>query len=322
MTKKKVFVAGHNGMVGRAICNRLKKQDAIYDLITVDRNECDLLSQSEVNHFFKNHEIDHIYLAAAKVGGINANNTKPAEFIYENLQIQNNVIHCAWMSNIERLLFLGSSCIYPRNATQPIKEEYLMSGSLEKTNDAYATAKIAGINMCRSYNNQYQTDFRSVMPTNLYGPHDNFSLNDSHVIPALIKKFHDSKVNKTDFVEVWGSGNPMREFLHVEDLADASVFCMNLNREKFYKLSDDGIEHINIGTGFDISIKELAEKIREIVGFDGEIKFNSTKPDGTPRKLLDINKLSSLGWTPKYSLNSGLKQTYTWFHNNIDIIRT
>ncbi len=303
----KIYVAGHRGLVGSAIVRGLIKQ-GYNNLITRTRQELDLLDSVAVADFFQKEKPEYIFLAAAKVGGILANNTYPANFIYENLTIQNNIIHNAYLNKAKKLLFLGSSCIYPKFAKQPIKEEYLLTGELEPTNKPYAIAKIAGIIMCESYNRQYKTNFISVMPTNLYGPGDNFDLKASHVLPALIRKFHEAKINNKKEVEVWGTGSPKREFLHVDDLADACIFLMN---------NYDDSEIVNIGTGKDISIKELAELIKDIVGFKGKIVWDTSKPDGTPRKLLDVSRLHKLGWKHKISLKEGIKMTYKWYcsHN-------
>ncbi len=307
----KIFVAGHRGLVGSAIVRKLEEL-GYNNLVLKTRAELDLMSQTAVADFFKSENIDYVFLAAAKVGGIVANQKQKADFIYENLQIQSNIIFNAYKYGVKKLLFLGSSCIYPRNCAQPIKEEYLMTGELEKTNDAYATAKIAGIKMCQSFNEQYGTNFISVMPTNLYGPNDNFDLVSSHVLPALIRKFYEAKNNSSSPVELWGTGAAQREFLHVDDLADAVVYLMN-------NYNDSAI--VNIGTGEDLSIKELALKIKDIVGYQGEIKWDSTKPDGTPRKLLDVSKLNSLGWKYKISLEEGLKNTIEWFIENYNNIK-
>lgn len=307
----KIYVAGHNGLVGSSILRNLKKQ-GYTNLIYRSSKELDLRNQLEVSDFFRIEKPDYVFLAAAKVGGIIANNTYPADFIRENLLIQTNVIDASYQNGAKKLLFLGSTCIYPKLAPQPMKEEYLLTGELEPTNDAYAIAKIAGIIMCKSYNRQYGTKFISVMPTNLYGPNDNFNLTTSHVLPALIRKFHDAKEQGLPFVEVWGTGSPKREFLHSDDMADACIYLMN-----YY----EGNDIVNIGVGKDISIKELAELIKEIVGFEGEINFDPSKPDGTPRKLVDVTRLNSLGWEAKISLRDGLKETYNWFLNNIETIK-
>lgn len=296
----KIWVAGHRGMVGSAIVRKLK--DLGYtNLVLKSKSELDLTNQSEVVNFFKNEKPEYVFLAAAKVGGILANDKYRADFIYQNLMIQTNVIKSCFDFGVKKLLFLGSSCIYPKNCPQPIKEEYLLSGLLEKTNDAYAIAKIAGIKMCQDFNKQYQTNFISVMPTNLYGPQDNYDLNNSHVLPALIRKFHEAKITNKGSVEIWGSGTPMREFLYVDDLADACLHLM-----KTY----NGSEIVNIGTGVDISIKDLAYLIRDIVGFSGEVHFNLDMQDGTLRKLLDVSKLKGLGWQHSTTLKEGIKKTY------------
>ncbi|NDF16714.1 MAG: GDP-L-fucose synthase [Verrucomicrobia bacterium] len=296
----KIWVAGHRGMVGSAIVRKLK--DLGYtNLVLKSKSELDLTNQSEVVNFFKNEKPEYVFLAAAKVGGILANDKYRADFIYQNLMIQTNVIKSCFDFGVKKLLFLGSSCIYPKNCPQPIKEEYLLSGLLEKTNDAYAIAKIAGIKMCQDFNKQYQTNFISVMPTNLYGPQDNYDLNNSHVLPALIRKFHEAKITNKGSVEIWGSGTPMREFLYVDDLADACLHLM-----KTY----NGSEIVNIGTGVDISIKDLAYLVRDIVGFSGEVHFNLDMPDGTLRKLLDVSKLKGLGWQHSTTLKEGIKKTY------------
>lgn len=301
----KIFIAGHNGLVGSTILKQLEKS-GYSNIICKNRSELDLLDSNAVEEFFSKEKPDYIFLAAAKVGGIHANSTSPADFIYQNLKIQNNIIHNAYLSNAKKLLFLGSSCIYPRECSQPIKEEYLLTGPLEKTNEAYAVAKIAGIKMCQSYNQQYGTKFISVMPTNLYGPNDNFDLETSHVLPALLRKFHDAKINNDAKVVMWGTGSPMREFLFVDDMAEACIYLMN-NYEKS--------EIVNIGTGEDISIKNLTLLIKEITGFKGEIKNDITKPDGTPKKLLDVSKLHNLGWKYKIELKEGIEKTYDWFLN-------
>ena len=290
-------------MVGSAIVRRLQK-DGFVNLLLRGREELDLLDQSAVRRFFETEKPDFVFLAAAKVGGILANNTYRAQFIYENLQIQNNIIHSAYLSGVKKLLFLGSSCIYPKHAPQPMKEEHLLTGPLEPTNEPYAIAKIAGIKMCQAYNDQYGTDFISVMPTNLYGPNDNFDLQTSHVLPALIRKFHEAKLKQAPVVQIWGTGNPKREFLHVDDLVDACLFLMR---------NYSGNDFVNIGVGQDISIKELALLIKQIVGYTGELTFDTSKPDGTPRKLLDVSRLNKLGWSAKIGLEQGITETYRWF---------
>ena len=306
---KKIFVAGHRGMVGSAICRQLQKQ-ADVEIITRTRDELDLCDQSAVHAFMKSEKPDEVILAAAKVGGIHANNTYPAEFIYQNLQIQNNVIHAAHMNDVQKLLFLGSSCIYPRAVEQPMKEEALLTGVLEPTNEPYAIAKIAGIKMCESYNRQYGRDYRSVMPTNLYGPGDNYHPENSHVVPALIRRFHEAKENNRDEVIIWGSGTPMREFLYVDDMADASLFVHNLPRSTFDENTQPMLSHINVGTGTDVTIRELAETVKDIVGFNGDLMVDLTKPDGAPRKLMDVLLLANLGWEASVNLKDGLRKSY------------
>ena len=309
---KKIFVAGHRGMVGSAICRQLQKQ-ADVERITCTRDELNLCDQSAVHEFMKSEKPDEVILAAAKVGGIHANNTYPAEFIYQNLQIQNNVIHAAHINDVQKLLFLGSSCIYPRQVQQPMREDALLTGVLEPTNEPYAIAKIAGIKMCESYNRQYGRDYRSVMPTNLYGPGDNYHPENSHVVPALIRRFHEAKINNLDEVVVWGSGTPKREFLFVDDMAKASLFVHNLDSKKLIGKVNSMLSHINVGTGTDVTIKELAETIKEVVGFTGTLVFDRTKPDGTPRKLLDTVLLKRLGFSNTISLKIGLEIAYENF---------
>ena len=306
---KKIFVAGHRGMVGSAICRQLQKQ-ADVEIITRTRDELDLCDQSAVHAFMQSEKPDEVILAGAKVGGIYANNTYPAEFIYQNLQIQNNVIHAAHVNDLQKLLFLGSSCIYPRAVEQPMKEDALLTGVLEPTNEPYAIAKIAGIKMCESYNRQYGRDYRSVMPTNLYGPGDNYNPENSHVVPALIRRFHEAKVNKLNEVVVWGLGTPMREFLYVDDMAEASLFVHNLVSETIVNNVNQMQSHINVGTGVDLTIEELAETVKEVIGLSGELIFDRSKPDGTSRKLIDISKILNLGWRPSTSLNEGLSKSY------------
>jgi GDP-L-fucose synthase len=299
----KIYVAGHRGLVGSAIMRKLQ-QEGYTNIITRTHKELDLTNQAQTQEFFEKEKPEYVFLAAAKVGGIHANNTYPADFAYINIMIESNVIKASYDYGVKKLLFLGSSCIYPKLCPQPIKEEYLLTGSLEKTNEAYAIAKIAGLKMCQYFNRQYGTNYISVMPTNLYGPNDNFDLETSHVLPALIRKFHEAKINNKPYVEVWGTGTPRREFLYVDDLADAVVYLMNNYNEN---------EPLNIGTGKDITIKELAELIKEIVGYEGEIKFDTTKPDGTPRKLLDVSRLHNAGWEHKITLREGIENTYEWF---------
>lgn len=317
---KTVFVAGHKGMVGSAIVRHLEKLGG-YRVLTRSRNELDLLNQADVNRFFEENNIDQVYLAAAKVGGIVANNTYPAEFIYQNLTIQNNIIHSAHLNDVQDLLFLGSSCIYPKLAQQPMREDSLLTGTLEETNEPYAIAKIAGIKMCESYNRQYGRNYRSVMPTNLYGENDNFHPQNSHVIPALLRRFHEAKLNGDSKVVAWGSGKPMREFLHVDDMAEASIYVMNLDQETYRENTQEMLSHINVGTGLDCTIRELVETVSRVVGFEGEIEFDSTKPDGTPRKLMDVSRLKDLGWEAKTSLEDGLTMTYQWFLDNQESYR-
>jgi len=297
-----VFVAGHNGLVGSAICRRLES-DGVQPLVA-SRNELDLTDQREVDSWFSKNKIDQVYLAAAKVGGIHANDTYPAEFLRDNLVMQSNIIHSAWQSGVEKLLFLGSSCIYPKLAPQPMPEDSLLTGELEPTNEWYAIAKIAGIKMCQAYRKQYGLDAIAAMPTNLYGPGDNFDLENSHVLPALLRKFHEAKLSGDKSVTVWGSGTPRREFLHVDDLADACVFLME-------QYSSPDI--VNVGWGKDISIIELAELVRDTVGFEGEIVLDASKPDGTPRKLLDTSRLTQIGWSPSIPLEEGIASTYDWY---------
>ncbi|VCY27731.1 GDP-L-fucose synthase [Klebsiella pneumoniae] len=307
-------------MVGSALLRQLSKRDDI-EIICRGRKELDLLDFNSVEAFFASIKIDEVYLAAAKVGGIVANNTYPAEFIYENIVIQNNVIHSAHKFNVNKLMFLGSSCIYPKFANQPIKEDELLQGTLEPTNEPYAIAKIAGIKLCESYNRQYGRDYRSVMPTNLYGTNDNFHPNNSHVIPALIRRFHEAKAASAEEVQVWGSGKPMREFLHVDDMADASIYVMDLEKSVWESQTNPMLSHINVGTGTDCSIKDLARIIADVIGYTGLITFDSTKPDGTPRKLLDVSRLRNLGWNHRIGLEEGLSLTYKWFVDNQDNFR-
>ena len=317
---KKIFIAGHRGMVGSAICRQLKKKSDV-EIITRARDELDLCDQLAVHKFMKSEKPDEVILAAAKVGGIHANNTYPAEFIYQNLQVQNNVIHAAHVNDVQKLLFLGSSCVYPRAVEQPMQEDALLTGVLEPTNQPYAIAKIAGIKMCESYNRQYGRDYRSVMPTNLYGPGDNYHPENSHVVPALIRRFHEAKENNQKEVVVWGSGTPMREFMYVDDMAEASLFVHNIKQVLYEKNTQPMESHINVGTGTDVTIKELAETIMEAVGFPGNIVFDKTKPDGTMRKLLGVERLSLLGYSAPTSLRSGLDLTYADFLENALTLR-
>lgn len=291
------------------------------EIIVRSRNELDLINQADVNSFFAENSIDQIYLAAAKVGGIIANNTYPADFIYENLMIECNIIHAAHINNVQQLLFLGSSCIYPKMAAQPMSESVLLTGALEPTNEPYAIAKIAGIKLCESYNRQFGRDYRSVMPTNLYGPHDNFHKNNSHVIPALLRRFHDAKISREPEVIAWGSGEPKREFLHVDDMAAASIFVMELDKAKYGALTEPMLSHINVGTGADCTIRELTEIIAKVVGYDGQIIWDTSKPDGAPRKLMNVDRLNNLGWKHKINLQQGLENTYAWFLENQDSFR-
>jgi GDP-L-fucose synthase len=320
MTKQKIFVAGHNGMVGNAICRQLEKDNS-FEILTASRDELDLLSQREVKDFLKKHKPDMLIQAAAKVGGIQANNEYPADFIYENLQIQNNIIHGSHLADIQRLLFLGSSCIYPKYANQPMSEDALLTGKLEPTNEPYAIAKISGIKMCESYNRQYGRDYRSVMPTNLYGPGDNFHPENSHVLPALLYRFHEAQKNGDSEVVVWGSGKSKREFLYVDDMASACCFLMNLSKEEYSKYTSPMQSHINIGSGQDVPISVLAEKVKNEVGFTGRLIFDKSKPDGSPRKLMNTKLLNNLGWKQKICLDEGIKKTYKWFLKNEGSLR-
>lgn len=309
---QRVFVAGHRGMVGSAIVRRLENL-GYEQIITRDRQSLDLLNQAEVNAFFSEQAIDQVYLAAAKVGGIHANNVYPAEFIYQNLMIQANIIQAAHANDVHKLLFLGSSCIYPKLADQPMREDALLTGTLEPTNEPYALAKIAGIKLCESYNRQYQRDYRSVMPTNLYGPGDNYHPENSHVIPALLRRFHEATLRGDAEVVIWGSGKPMREFLHVDDMAAASVHVMNLDTPTYQAHTQPMLSHINVGTGQDCTIAELAQTIAKVTGFNGRLGFDASKPDGAPRKLMDVSRLASLGWVANIGLEAGLQDAYNWF---------
>jgi GDP-L-fucose synthase len=309
---QKIYVAGHRGMVGSAILRHLISA-GYSNIVTRSRSQLDLTSQAAVDYFFSIEKPDIVYLAAAKVGGIHANNTYPAEFIYENLMIEANIIHQAYKNNVKKLLFLGSSCIYPRLAVQPMVESALLTGKLEPTNEPYAIAKIAGIKLCGSYNRQYDLDYRSVMPTNLYGTGDNYHPRDSHVIPGLIRRFHEAKIQNKDSVIIWGTGRPLREFLNVDDLAEACLFVMNLTRENYESITDAMENHINVGFGSDITISELAKLIAKTTGFEGKIIFDEDRPDGAPRKLMDSSKLKHLGWQPKIDLELGLKKAYSEF---------
>jgi len=309
---KTIFVAGHRGMVGSAIVRRLQAMGHS-NILTADRAALDLTNQTAVQAFFTANAIDQVVLAAAKVGGIHANNTYPAEFIYQNLMMQANIIHAAHSTGVQKLLFLGSSCIYPKSVPQPMPEDALLTGTLEATNEPYAIAKIAGIKLCESYNRQYGRDYRSVMPTNLYGPGDNYHPDNSHVIPALLRRFHEAVQTGTPEVVIWGSGRPMREFLHVDDMAAASVHVMNLPPDVYQAHTQPMLSHINVGTGVDCTIRELAETIAKVTGFAGKLSFDATKPDGTPRKLMDVSRLAALGWRASIGLEDGLRDAYQWF---------
>jgi len=318
----RIFVAGHRGLVGSAILGRLEKE-GYSGILTRTRSQLDLTDQKATGAFFERERPEYVFLAAAKVGGILANSTYPAEFIFENLMVQCNVIHSAYLAGVKRLLFLGSSCIYPRLAPQPMKEEHLLSGKLEPTNEPYAVAKIAGIKMCEAYNRQYGTRFISVMPTNLYGPNDNFDLENSHVLPALIRKFHEAKERRAKEVVVWGTGTPKREFLHVDDMAAACVFLMSFSEEEYRALAVRYPSLLfNVGAGKDVTIRELAETVREVVGFEGALRFDTDKPDGTPRKLLDVSRLGELGWHAQIGLRDGIESTYRWFLAHSEEIRS
>lgn len=316
-----IFVAGHRGMVGSAIVRQLQEK-GYTSIVTATHAELDLTNQQAVNEFFQKNQIDQVYLAAAKVGGIHANNEYPADFIYQNLMIEANVIHAAHLNNVQKLMFLGSSCIYPKFAQQPMQESELLTGTLEATNEPYAIAKIAGIKLCESYNRQFGRDYRSVMPTNLYGPHDNFHPENSHVIPALLRRFHEAVKNGLDEVVIWGSGTPMREFLHVDDMAAASIYVMELDDTTFKANTQPMLSHINVGTGIDCTIRELAETVAKVTGYTGKLSFDATKPDGTPRKLMDVSRLEQLGWKASISLEDGLKNAYQWYLENIEQARS
>lgn len=317
---KRIFVAGHKGMAGSAICRQLAHQPGV-ELITATRQQLDLTDRAQVEGFFADQSIDEVYLAAALVGGIHANDTYPADFIYSNLMIQVNVIHTAYLNGVNKLMFLGSSCIYPKLAEQPMIEDALLTGKLELTNEPYAIAKIAGIKMCESYNRQYGTDYRSVMPTNLYGPGDNFHPQNSHVVPAMMRRFHEAKIANASEVVVWGTGKAMREFLHVDEMAEASVFVMNLPKDTWQQHTSPMLSHVNVGSGIDCTIAELAHTLAEVVGFSGRVVFDTSKPDGTPRKLMNVDKLSSMGWKAQLALKDGLRDTYQWFLANQDDLR-
>lgn len=316
-----IFVAGHRGMVGSAIVRRLEAL-GYTRIVTAGRNTLNLLDQQAVLAFFQEHQIDQVYLAAAKVGGIQANNTYPADFIYENLMIQANIIQAAHLNDVHKLLFLGSSCIYPKHAEQPMGEEALLTGTLEPTNEPYAIAKIAGIKLCESYNRQHGRDYRSVMPTNLYGPHDNYHPQNSHVIPALLRRFHEAVQRGDEELVIWGTGTPMREFLHVDDMAAASIHVMELDDATYQANTQPMLSHINVGTGVDCTIGELAKTIAQVTGFSGKLTFDTSKPDGAPRKLMNVSRLQSLGWQASISLEDGLKDAYDWYVTNVQQART
>lgn len=320
----KIYVAGHRGMVGAAVVRRLQHQDGV-QIVTRSRAELDLTNQADVRAFFESEKPEQVYLAAAKVGGIHANNTLPAEFIYENLMVEANVIHEAWRVGVRKLLFLGSSCIYPKLATQPMREDALLTGPLEPTNEPYAIAKIAGIKLCESYNRQYGerdgTDYRSVMPTNLYGPGDNYHPENSHVIPALLRRFHEAKINNSSQVVIWGTGHPRREFLHVDDMAAASIYVMNLDQATYTSQTSEMQSHINVGFNEDITVAQLAQLVGSVAGYEGAIVFDASKPDGAPRKLMDSGRLNALGWRPKITLPDGLATTYADFLKNNELLR-
>lgn len=316
----KIFIAGHRGMVGSAIVRQLEAK-GYKNIITRTRSELNLICQKAVTDFFAKEKPDAVFLAAAKVGGIHANNTFPAEFIYENMMMECNVVHQAYIHGVQKLLFLGSSCIYPKLAEQPMAETALLTGTLEETNEPYAVAKIAGIKLCESYNRQYGVDYRSVMPTNLYGPQDNFHPENSHVIPALLRRFHEAKLNGDTEVIAWGSGKPMREFLYVDEMAEASIHVMNLDKKTYEANTTPMLSHINVGTGVDCTIRELVETVAKVTGFEGNISFDVTKPDGAPRKLMSVDRLKSLGWSGSVNLEDGLELTYQWFLDNQDDFR-
>ena len=313
----KIYIAGHKGLVGSAVLRNLESK-GFNNLLTKSHKDLDLTNQTKVKNFFDKEKPDYVILAAAKVGGIYANNIYPADFIYQNTMIETNIIHSAFKNKVKRLLFLGSTCIYPKDIEQPMREDTLLSDKLEPTNEPYALSKILGIKLCESYNRQHGTDFRSVMPTNLYGINDNFEPDNSHVIPGLMQRFHNAKINNDKEVMVWGTGNAMREFLFVDDMAEASLFVLGIDKEIYDENTLPMISHINVGSGKDITIKELAEIMREVVGFEGKISFDNTKPDGSPRKLIDVSRLSKMGWKNSTSLREGLELTYNWYKNNLD----
>jgi len=308
----KIYIAGHRGLVGSAIVRQLESR-GFTNLLTRMHKELDLTNQAQVQYFFKQEKPDYVILAAAKVGGIHANNTYPADFIYQNMMIEANVINSAYENKVKRLLFLGSTCIYPKAVEQPMREDALLTGVLEPTNEPYALAKIAGIKLCESYNRQHGTDFRSVMPTNLYGINDNFHPENSHVIPALMQRFHEAKINNDDEVVVWGTGNAMREFLYVDNMAEASLFVLELDEQTYQANTKPMLSHINVGTGKDVTIREMAETMKQVVGYKGKLTFDTTKPDGSPRKLIDVTRLTKMGWKYSVDLKEGLKKTYKWY---------
>ncbi len=320
MKKKTVFLAGHNGMVGKAIEKKFKENKK-FNLLTVSKKDADLRDQQSVKKLFEKNNIDYVVISAAKVGGIFSNSIYPKDFLLDNLQIQNNLIYHSYKKKIKRLIFLGSSCIYPKYSKQPIKENELLQGMLEPTNEPYAIAKIAGIKLCESFNKQHGTDFRSLMPCNIYGENDNFNLDDSHVIPALMKKFYNGQKKNTESVQVWGTGKPRREFMHVNDLASAVLFFLNLSKKKYFSSLQQNQSHINVGTGEDVSIKSIAKKLKSISKFSGKIEFDISKPDGTPRKVLDISVARSYGWQPIIDLDDGLQSVYNWMQENIHDLR-
>jgi GDP-L-fucose synthase len=310
----KIYIAGHRGLVGSAIVRQLKSR-GFTNLLMRKHKELDLTNQAQVQDFFQQEKPDYVILAAAKVGGIHANNTYPTDFIYQNMMIEANVINSAYENKVKRLLFLGSTCIYPKAVEQPMREDAILTGVLESTNEPYALAKIAGIKLCESYNRQYSTDFRSVMPTNLYGINDNFHPENSHVIPALMSRFHEAKINNDAEVVVWGTGNAMREFLYVDDMAEASLFVLGLGKDAYQSNTQPMLSHINVGTGKDVTIREMAETMKQVVGYEGDLTFDATKPDGSPRKLIDVSRLSNMGWKYSIDLEDGLKKTYIWYLN-------
>ena len=310
----KIYVAGHRGLAGSAIVRQLEARGFTY-LVTRTHKELDLTNQAEVQDFFTEQKPDYVILAAAKVGGIRANNTYPAEFVYENMMIEANVINSAYQTGVKRLLFLGSTCIYPKAVKQPMREDALLTGVLESTNEPYALAKITGIKLCESYNRQYDTDFRSIMPTNLYGVNDNFHQENSHVIPALMRRFHEAKINNDPVVVVWGTGNAMREFLYVDDMAEAAIFVLELDEETYRANTKPMLSHINVGTGVDVTIREIAQMMKRVVGFEGEFTFDTKKPDGAPRKLIDVSRLFDMGWEYSINVEEGLQKTYKWYLN-------